>query len=151
MADFYQHGHIGTLHRLGVPSVEELEEKLLRSSKRRPIALLIPVTLEDSNQKTFSRILKVVSGVKYLSYIVVTTGQVTRLEDFAGICRKVRSLCPRAVVLWSSGPRVAEIIKHMAKLGLPVALAIIGGDPVRFGAFASLYRRTLAEWNFGYV
>ena len=31
------------------------------------------------------------------------------------------------------------------RLGLPVALAIIGGDPARFGVLADLYRRSLVE------
>ena len=36
-------------------------------------------------------------------------------------------------------------IIRAARLGLPVALAIIGGDPARFKVFADLYRRTLEE------
>ncbi|MGB9357061.1 MAG: Atu2307/SP_0267 family LLM class monooxygenase [Acidimicrobiia bacterium] len=45
------------------------------------------------------------------------------------------------------GGTPASIVRA-AKMGLPVALAIIGGDPVRFRALASLYRRTLAESGF---
>jgi glucosyl-3-phosphoglycerate synthase len=120
MGDFYQHGDIATLHRLGAPSLEKLEEKLMNSTKRRPVALLLPVTLEDSRQNTFKEILKVVAEVPYLKYIVVTTGQVKTLEEFSSICSKVKSLCPRAVIQWSSGPRVAELVKQMVKFGLPV-------------------------------
>lgn len=38
-----------------------------------------------------------------------------------------------------------QSIVRAATRGLPVALAIIGGDPGRFGAFAELHRRTLME------
>ena len=50
--------------------------------------------------------------------------------------------------IWVGVGGTPASIVRAAKLGLPVALAIIGGDPVRFRAFASLYRRTLAESGF---
>lgn len=45
------------------------------------------------------------------------------------------------------GGTPASIVRA-AERGLPVALAIIGGDPERFGALADLHRRTL--WESGY-
>jgi alkanesulfonate monooxygenase SsuD/methylene tetrahydromethanopterin reductase-like flavin-dependent oxidoreductase (luciferase family) len=36
-------------------------------------------------------------------------------------------------------------IVRAGRMGLPVALAIIGGDPARFGVLADLYRRSLVE------
>jgi probable LLM family oxidoreductase len=39
-------------------------------------------------------------------------------------------------------------IDRAAKRGLPVALAIIGGDPRRFAEFADLHRKTLVESGF---
>lgn len=38
-----------------------------------------------------------------------------------------------------------ESVMRAARLGLPLALAIIGGDPARFAPFANLYRQQLAE------
>jgi probable LLM family oxidoreductase len=38
-----------------------------------------------------------------------------------------------------------ESVVRAARLGIPMALAIIGGDPERFAPFAQLYRRALAE------
>ncbi|MBN2290336.1 MAG: glycosyl transferase, partial [Candidatus Glassbacteria bacterium] len=61
MSDFYQHESIGTLHHLGEPSLEELEQKLVKSAGPRPIALVIPVSLEDSRHNNFRKILKVVA------------------------------------------------------------------------------------------
>ena len=43
MSDFYQHDVIATLHRLGNPSLKKLEKDLVVCSKRRHIALIIPV------------------------------------------------------------------------------------------------------------
>jgi len=38
-----------------------------------------------------------------------------------------------------------ESVLRAARYGLPLMLAIIGGDPLRFAPFADLYRRALAE------
>ncbi|MEA2063844.1 MAG: glycosyl transferase, partial [Gemmatimonadota bacterium] len=121
MSDFYQHGHIATLHRLGDQSLEMLERRIITSVRHRPVALVIPVTLEDSRQKTFDKILKVVAGVPYLKHVVVTTGQVKKLEDFTAICRKVKAKVPGAIILWSSGPRLGELADRMIRKGLPVS------------------------------
>ena len=50
--------------------------------------------------------------------------------------------------IWVGVGGTPASIVRAAKLGLPVALAIIGGDPVRFRALANLYRRTLTESGF---
>ncbi|MDF0531590.1 LLM class flavin-dependent oxidoreductase [Tsukamurella sp. 8F] len=40
-----------------------------------------------------------------------------------------------------------ESVIRAAELGIPLMLAIIGGDPARFAPFADLYRRALAEYG----
>lgn len=40
-----------------------------------------------------------------------------------------------------------ESVMRAARLGLPLALAIIGGDPARFRPFAELYFKALAEYG----
>jgi alkanesulfonate monooxygenase SsuD/methylene tetrahydromethanopterin reductase-like flavin-dependent oxidoreductase (luciferase family) len=40
-----------------------------------------------------------------------------------------------------------ESVVRAARLGMPMALAIIGGDPARFAPFAHLYRSRLAEFG----
>ena len=40
-----------------------------------------------------------------------------------------------------------ESVVRAARLALPMALAIIGGDPARFAPFAQLYRRALEEFG----
>ncbi|MEN9660387.1 MAG: hypothetical protein RLZZ443_316, partial [Actinomycetota bacterium] len=40
-----------------------------------------------------------------------------------------------------------ESVVRAARLGIPMALAIIGGDPARFAPFAKLYRDALAQFE----
>lgn len=47
--------------------------------------------------------------------------------------------------VWIGVGGTPESIVRAGRLGLPVALAIIGGDPARFRPLVDLYRRSLAE------
>jgi probable LLM family oxidoreductase len=47
--------------------------------------------------------------------------------------------------VWIAVGGTPASIVRAGRLGLPVALAIIGGDPARFRVLADLYRRTLVE------
>ena len=42
-----------------------------------------------------------------------------------------------------------ESVVRAARLNLPLALAIIGGDPARFAPFAHLYRKSMADYGHG--
>jgi len=63
-----------------------------------------------------------------------------------------RAIYPRphqtALPIWVGVGGTPASIVRAARLGLPVALAIIGGDPARFRVLADLYRRTLVESGF---
>ncbi|MGC2241028.1 MAG: LLM class flavin-dependent oxidoreductase [Acidimicrobiia bacterium] len=50
--------------------------------------------------------------------------------------------------IWIGVGGTPESIVRAGRLGLPVALAIIGGNPDRFAFFADLHRRTLEESGF---
>jgi len=50
--------------------------------------------------------------------------------------------------IWVGVGGSPESIVRAGKRGLPVALAIIGGNPDRFAPFADLHRRTLVEAGF---
>ena len=50
--------------------------------------------------------------------------------------------------IWIGVGGTPESVVRAGRLGLPLVLAIIGGDPARFRVFADLYRRTLGESGF---
>ena len=123
MSDFYQHDVIATLHRLGNPSLKKLEKDLVVCSKRRPVALVIPVTFDDSRQATFEEIIKELNNVPYLKRKLFTVGRTKKFEQFVSIYRKVKANCPDSTVIWSSGPRMSRLIARMENKDLP-----LGGD-----------------------
>lgn len=123
MSDFYQHNVIATLHRLGKPSLKKLEKDLVDCSRRRHIALIIPVTFNDSRRTAFEDILKELSRVPYLKRKLFTIGRTEKFEQFVSICRKVKAYCPDSVMIWASGPRMSKLIARMENTGLP-----LGGD-----------------------
>jgi 7-keto-8-aminopelargonate synthetase-like enzyme len=47
MADFYQHGTIATLHRLGNPDYKSLEEEMVSLARTSPLALVLPCHARD--------------------------------------------------------------------------------------------------------
>ncbi|MEA1996249.1 MAG: glycosyl transferase [Gemmatimonadota bacterium] len=118
MSDFYQHSPIATLHRLGKSSLDELEGKLVKSVRKRPVALVIPVTLEDARQDVFKRILEIIEGVPYIHRLVVTVGRTDDQAEYAGVCRKVKEIFPEAGVIWSCGPRISKLVEKMEKMEL---------------------------------
>jgi probable LLM family oxidoreductase len=63
------------------------------------------------------------------------------LEDQAIYPRPQQDPLP----IWVGVGGTPASIVRAGRMGLPVALAIIGGDPARFGVLADLYRRSLAE------
>jgi probable LLM family oxidoreductase len=50
--------------------------------------------------------------------------------------------------VWIAVGGTPASVVRAGRLGLPVALAIIGGDPARFRVLADLYRRTLVESGY---
>jgi len=120
MSDFYQHDVIATLHRLGNPSLKKLEKELVVCSKSRPIALIIPVTFNDSRRPAFEDILKKLSPVPYLKRKLFTVGRTEKFEHFVSIYRKVKARCPDSTIIWASGPRMSKLIAQMENMGLPL-------------------------------
>jgi glucosyl-3-phosphoglycerate synthase len=123
MSDFYQHEVIATLHRLGKSSLEKLENELIQNGKRRPIALIIPVTLEDSRKDVFDSILGQLAEVPYLKRSIFTVGRTESIEDFASIQAKVKDSIPEATLIWASSPRIKGLIERMEASDL-----YVGGD-----------------------
>jgi glucosyl-3-phosphoglycerate synthase len=114
MSDFYQTGVVSTLHRLGRLDLENLESKLQRHAKHRPIALILPTTFADFQGEAFKKILDCLVGVRYLEEIVVVMNKTDTMEFRQA--KKFLSEFPfKTQIVWSSGPRMGELYKLLEK------------------------------------
>ena len=66
MADFHQTGIITTLHRLGSPGLERLENELETHSRKRPVALVLPALYAEFEGQAMPKIVAELAKVRYL-------------------------------------------------------------------------------------
>ncbi|HEY8887974.1 MAG TPA: glycosyl transferase [Gallionella sp.] len=119
MTDFYQTGIITTLHQLGKPSLDRLEGDLLRFSKVRPIALVLPALYSEFEGPAMPGIIQELSKVKYLNEIVLVLDQASE-KDFQRV-RELMSPIPTEVkIIHNKGKRITEVYETLARNGLDV-------------------------------
>ncbi|WP_297098679.1 hypothetical protein [uncultured Draconibacterium sp.] len=113
MGDFYQNGFVATLHNLRARPYEELEQKLEKFSKKRPIGLIIPSLYSELSRQALKDIVSVLKDIPYVSEIVIGLDRAddyqykNALEFFAELPQHHR-------VLWNDGPRMQEFKKKLA-------------------------------------
>ncbi|MCH8132958.1 MAG: glycosyl transferase [Myxococcales bacterium] len=122
MADFHQSGVITTLHRLGNNGVERLESELLRYSRERPVALVLPCLMSELRGDGLKGIVDVLRSVHYLRQIVVSlsgTDDRSEYEEMRRFWEGVTTLDGAPpVLLWNSGPRVQALYQRLRDEGL---------------------------------
>ncbi len=117
MSDFYQTGMVATLHRLGSPDVERLEESLLAFSRLRGVTLVLPSLFSELAGPALAGIVKELSRVRYIREIVVTLGPAT-MDEFSQ-AREFFSVLPQpTTILWNSGPGIESLYHLMREYGL---------------------------------
>jgi glucosyl-3-phosphoglycerate synthase len=122
MADFYQTGVVATLHRLGTPRPELLEQQLERYSEQQPIALVLPALFSEFEKPAMEGILRELAKVRYVRQFVVTMGQTTP-EQFREAQRRLAVLPGEVRIVWNDGPRIQALYKTLEENGL-----IVGPD-----------------------
>lgn len=120
MTDFYQTGIVSTLHRLGTPSFEELEEELQRLSRYRPVALVLPVTYPDLHAPACKDIFRKLSQVKYVREFIVALGMTNSREQFEEAKKLVAALPENRELIWCSGPGLGKLYNMLEKRELRV-------------------------------
>jgi glucosyl-3-phosphoglycerate synthase len=112
MADFYQHGMITTLQRLGERPLAELETDLQAVARKRNIALLLPALVSEFDTPSMPRIIAELTGVRYLRRLVLSLDRADK-RQFSRV-KKVLSVLPMEVrVVWHDGPRMKALYKEL--------------------------------------
>ena len=119
MSDFFQTGAVATLHRLGRPSLPQLERDLEKFSIETPMALVLPCHIKELGTKALKGIVRELKGVTYLKQIVVGIDGAARARDFCKARTIFRQLPQRPMLLWNDGPRMQRLYNQLeeAELG----------------------------------
>jgi len=119
MSDFYQTGVVTTLHRLGMPNLDAIEQQLLYFSEQQPIALVLPVLFSDFEKPPMRRILCELRQVRYLKQIVLALGRTTRAQ-LRDVVETLVDLPAPVRILWNDGPRIQKLFRTLEENGLTI-------------------------------
>jgi glucosyl-3-phosphoglycerate synthase len=108
MGDFYQNGVVTTLHNLRHRDTEDLDRRLLKWSRKRPMALVIPSLFSELTGPALGNIVEELVEVPYLNEIVIGLDRANK-EEFEHAKEYFSKLPQRHRVLWHDGPRLTEL------------------------------------------
>ncbi|MFW5831437.1 MAG: hypothetical protein ACOC1D_04405 [Prolixibacteraceae bacterium] len=117
MGDFYQNGFVATLHNLRSRKYEELEEKLNKFSRQRPIGLIIPSLYSELSRQALKDIVKVLKDIPYISEIVIGLDQADDFQ-YRNALEYFDELPQRHRVIWNDGPRMNKLKAKLATAGI---------------------------------
>lgn len=117
MGDFYQNGVITTLHNLVDRPIEDLEKELVKFSKTRPMALVLPCLYSELQGPALENIVDELCEVPYLSQIVIGLDRATK-DEYKHALEFFSRLPQNHVVLWNDGERLQRIDSSLKKQGL---------------------------------
>jgi len=113
MADFFQTGHIATLHRLGRPNIQQLELQLESFSLETPIALVLPCHIRELGTPALNVIVRELKAVTYIKQIVVGIDGAVRPAEWRKARRFFRQLPQRPTLLWNDGSRMTALFNKL--------------------------------------
>lgn len=117
MGDFYQNGVITTLHNLVDRPIDDLEQELVKFSKTRPMALVLPCLYSELEGPALENIVDELCEVPYLSQIVIGLDRATK-DEYKHALEFFSRLPQDHVVLWNEGERLQAIDAELKEQGL---------------------------------
>ncbi len=112
MGDFYQNGLVTTISNLHSRSVENLEEELIKFSKKRPMGLIIPSLYSELQGEALPNILDELSKVPYLSEVIIGLDRANK-KEFAHAKEYFSRLPQHHRILWHDGPKLKALDKKL--------------------------------------
>ncbi len=117
MSDFAQTGPITTITRLGNRPLVELEDALVRHTRRAKAALLVPCLVSELERPALVRICDEVAKVPYIDTVLISLDRADE-AGYRAALEYFRRLRRRTVVLWNDGPSVAALLEKLSKADL---------------------------------
>lgn len=114
MADFAQHGVIGTLHNLRHRSTEDIEAELLKLSTETPMCLVLPCLYSELEGPALGKIVDKLCHIPYLEEIIIGLDGATE-EQFQHAKQFFARLPQKHVILWNDGPQLLEVDRKLTR------------------------------------
>ncbi len=119
MGDFYQNGLVTTLHNFHNITLPQLEEKLRKFAKARPMGLIIPALYSELESPALANIVDILKDIDYVGEIVIGLDRASE-EQFKYAKEYFKPLSkglaePRHKIVWNEGPRMMELKRKLEK------------------------------------
>ena len=108
MGDFYQNGLVTTLHDFRTRSYEDLENTLVKLSKRRPMSLVLPSLYSELEGPALPKILDELEKIPYITEIVIGLDHASK-KQFQHARKYFSRLPQHHRIIWQDGPRMREL------------------------------------------
>ncbi len=113
MGDFHQNGSITTLHNLNYSTLEYLEKKLVKFSRRRKMGLIIPALYSELEKPALQNIVDILKDVPYITEITIgldraNSEQYQHARQYFSVLNTPKRRCR---IIWNDGPRMRKIQK----------------------------------------
>jgi glucosyl-3-phosphoglycerate synthase len=116
MSDFFQNGVITTIPRLGNRSIKDIENELLKLSKRRNMVLILPALYSEFETSAMKVIVDELKEVNYLYKIVLGLDGATK-QQYEEVKKTMSILSTPVDVIWNDGPRVSKLREELSEAG----------------------------------
>ncbi len=108
MGDFYQNGLVTTLHNFNKLPLAELESRLLKFSKHRPMGLIIPALYSELEKPALQTIVNTLKEIPYITEIVIGLDRANK-EQFEHAKKYFSVLPQHHRIIWNDGPGMKKI------------------------------------------
>ena len=108
---------MATLHRLGKPNLEHLEQELLEFSAQAPIALTLPCHVKELGTSALRGIIKELKSIQYIKQIVVGIDG-ANAANWQRARKMFGQLPQKPVLIWNDGPRVRRLMEQLIESDL---------------------------------
>lgn len=112
MGDFYQSGLVTTLHNLRIAEYNDIEKRLIKFSKKRPMALVIPSLYSELQGKALPEIINQLTEVPYLNEIIIGLDRANE-RQFKEAKEYFSRLPQNHRILWHDGPRLRKMDQQL--------------------------------------
>lgn len=117
MSDFFQNGHVTTLHNMHTRTLAAIETDLDDFSESHPMGLILPSLYSELERPALTLILDELQAATYLKQIVIGIDQADK-KQFKHALEFFARLPQPHDLLWNDGPNLMAIDKKLREHGL---------------------------------